>query len=351
MRFKKNILNYLCLLSMSGLLLFFSSCKDNPIIPKKNTPYVFDTARYNWKIDTIPELMRDVWGIDTNTIYFLSSFCLLKYNGANYQRIYFPSGIVGGSFGGVNELNLYIGCGDGYNNYKPLLLKYDGASFYEININDSSKGYNIMRIYSYSENETWIGTDKGRLLMYDGDSVHYYCTDTTYEVFPLLKKSENEFYVFADNSPYVIWHGGDVTVKIFNFSYGSWQLMYLHVYKFQGNEDVITVHRFNDEIFGLNTSGLYKFSSNEFVKILNINQFFPVFNIAGYSDKDFLIDGVVENDASFCLLNWNGNKWSKEKKLVGTGGFNSIRKIQDKYIAIFDEDVLGHPNVVYGIKK
>lgn len=317
-------------------------------MPKKSTPYVFDTARYNWKIDTLPVYLMDVWGNDTNTIYFLSSFCLLKYNGANYQRIYFPSGLVAGSFDGIDEQNIYVACSG---NYKSVLLKYDGFLFNEISIEDSSKNYHFWPVYAYSINEIWVGTSEGRLIMYDGDSVHYYCTDTTYEVIPLLKKSENEFYVFADNGLYVMRHGGgDLTVKIFNFNHGDWQVIYSHVYKYQGNEDEITVHRFNNEILGLNTSGLYRFSSNEFVKILNINQFMPIFHIAGYSEQDFLIDGVID-DQSFWLLNWNGTKWSKEKYLIGIGGFNSIRKIQDKYIVILDHDVLWYPNIIYGTRK
>lgn len=314
------------------LFVLLSSCEDNPVI-HKDTPYQFDSARYDWKVDTLPDYVLDIWGIDSSAIYFLSINHLLKLEGGNYQVIFFGAGFAPESFGGVNGQNLLIGGKDDNFDYRPRLLKYDGSSFNQIPIADSSKQYYVSWVYAYNENEIWLGTNKGRLLMYDGNNIKYFLYDTNYQIRPLLKTSSNDFYVYADNWYHWFEHGGDLMYKVFNFSREKWNLLYSEL----NPSNTLVPYRINNELISCGKDGIYRFGSIDFSKIIDISVLFQGVWFDGSSEEDLLFFGVTSNPYRISPFHWNGTKWSREISFYESPSTMMIRKIQNKYIALFGQ--------------
>lgn len=322
------------------LILTFSSCSENPVTPKKNIGYQFDSARFNWRVDTVPDFCTDIWGIDTSSIYFLTPLHMLKYDGKNYQPLYYGvPNLSSGSFGGINENNLYIGCQYVYGNYGlPGLLKYNGISFEVIHI-DSLLNNGIQWIYAYNLNETWMGTNKGWLLKYDGINIQYFLYDTNYYVVPRLKILSGELLVLA----YSYTKTSNV-YQILKFNNGIW-----HVLFSIDNPEFFGPFKIENELIASKEDGFYKFEGNNFTKIVNTPNYFTIF-FDGSSETDILCFGEIYGTIPRTQFHWNGNKWSKE---ITYDYFDPmwIRKIQNKYVAVWDIQLLNRRLILYGTPK
>lgn len=67
-------------LFMVCLLLFLNSCNnEKPLTPPIDTEYQFDSARYEWKTDTLPyQYAGEIFGFDSSHIYIIDNHSLIR---------------------------------------------------------------------------------------------------------------------------------------------------------------------------------------------------------------------------------------------------------------------------------
>ena len=100
----------------------FYGCDNEPIIPPEENTTGFDSARYDFEIDTFYQTLRDIGSADTN-LFVLSLNSLMTFDGINYINHPIPDPSFGPTFlGVVNKDLVYIGGGSSIPNPKTITL-------------------------------------------------------------------------------------------------------------------------------------------------------------------------------------------------------------------------------------
>jgi len=338
-------------------MLFLSSCKDNPVIPKKtNTINIFDTARFNWHVDVLVlgGIGYQDYTPDSSNLYILGSTTFLHYHDKIYETHYFnlPNGFNADAIGGLDNSNIFFG-GTIYNGLqgeyaKLKFLKWNGASIQEISINDSSIIPDYFNsIYVRNLNDIWIGLYRGRIINYNGSTFTYYSIDSNYS-FRTIFEQDNDLYCVADYNPVY-----PDTLSIFKFETNSWSKVYSC---YNVSRIKFTLSFIGEHLFGTMTQSigqtLYSFNGTTFIKVMDINQFtksqYETFG--GPNLNDVLMHGWAPDngDTTFDILNWNGNKWSREVKNF-YGILYYVKGFGNKYFCVSVSDLTSY--VLIGTRK
>jgi hypothetical protein len=335
-----NMINKINILFLIILSLSLLSCKDNPQIPPQK--YSFDTARYNWKIDTLPIFMKDVYAVDSNNVFFLSDFEMYHYHNNIYNNVIFTgTNMQGFVIDGTDENNIWIAGNDitNLNFERPKLIKWNGAAIENIIIPDTTnEQYHITSMRVKSLNEIWLGSDSGKIIRYDGfNNFKIFSIDSNYYVYRILKNEMNEIYCATIRDSFDIGYTwGMHYEKIYKSESDSLILVWSKTYS---NVLGITVDRLGEKIIGSDGNYIYSFINNDFIPSIKINNFDIIYIIDGNSFENLLV--AANNFNSYgcysCLYHWDGKNWSFEIKSIFDGNQNMISKVSfknGKYICV-----------------
>jgi hypothetical protein len=301
----------LCIAIILTIFSFvLSSCESDPLIPPVETGG-FDSARYDYTVDTLNQFIRDIGGVDTNRIYLLTDNSLMIFDGTQYTTHLIPDPTFSPGFLGIVGTNqIYIGGGN--NSPQPQsqrLLKWDGVSFSEIDIPNGPQ-QNISIVYAFSENEIWLCGHESGVTKYDGNSFNHYGLDSDYVIRPVFKVN-GQVYCYG--------------YKMFGSA--TYSENYHNIYKFENNnwtrvfqDTTLTGEAYdvpipfwdilNDNLIARLSGNLYQFNGSEYYSVHSTNELSYFYRVGGSS-----VDNILSFAGSYPdegIYHWNGNKWSVE---------------------------------------
>lgn len=327
---------YFLFIVLSSVFIF--SCgEDNPVsTPPPDVPYQYDSARFDWKVDTLQGYFspQRLSCIDTNDIYFLDLYrTLVHYDGENFETQFLPFSVLGLSIKAYED-KVYIG---GYylstSKYgKPALLVKEGNMFSVVEIPDSNQVYSINSIERTANDEVWLGSDNGKLLKYKAGSFQFFQFDTIYYVDVFKDQNGNIFSINTRELYDSIGNNGRKYLEINKYENGSFRRLYYKYFEQIDNYTLMT-NIINGEIYAKNFFNILKFEGSEFSNIIDIPGFASSFGFSGNSSTDILIKGYfLPNPHYSNLFHWNGKKWSNELQFYSNVFFELSAKVRDNYI-------------------
>ncbi len=312
----------------------FISCGDDTITVIEEE---FDPPRFNWRSIELPNTgYADIWAFDTTNIYLLNHNyqSIYKINNGNISTYYIgPYGF--NQMQGISNNEIYIfGTEFGIT---PSIIKWDGGGFtyYPTNITmPGSSGINNKHFLRNS-NEIWICTKRGiakfngvnydyftyddstmtpdGIFLSESNTIQYICTkvessgETTQALYELRDKYFIKIFEYAEN-PNIIRstmylkeiRGNKFGIKVNQPEGGSWSMCYNDF----DNSTFSPRFCFSDELqyfaSGVRSNNPIGYNLNNYMMLV----------VSG--------TGIFYNYRTG-IIHWNGNKFSKELGVGGTG--------------------------------
>jgi len=330
------------------LMISINSCsEDNPIVPSVDSTYHYDSARYDWKIDTIKGYFspQRLSCVDTNNIYFLDLYrALIHYDGEKLKAQTLPFSVLGLSIKAYED-KVYIG-GSYLSSSKydqPALLIKEGDNFQELQLPDSNQKYAIISIERMSNNVIWLGTWNGKLIKYESGSFQYFQFDSIFNVDVFKDNNNNVFTINRKELYDSIGTNGRKYLEINKYENGTFRRLYYKCFE-QIDNYTLTTSIINGQIYARNSFNILKFNGNDFVKIIDFPPIGPSSKFSGSSESDISIEGIIRPYHGITnLFHWNGIKWSNEFGIDAISPNVISEKIKDKYVYVGTYD----PNETY----
>jgi hypothetical protein len=272
-----------------------------------------------WQIDTINGIFcTDGWYIDSNKILINGGYCLIEYIDNVPIPYYFP-----GSFGaycltGTDVNNVFIGGThlEQNNTYRACLKKWTGTSCEDYFLSDTAdKSTSFLNIFRRSNGELWLSSDKSKVYMFDGSSFHDYSFNSYYSIrSPFLKDEFDNLYF-----PGIVYYGStgvdSALAEMHKYNGIGWDRIYRKM--LYGGGIYFFFQNVGNEIFGVGDNILYKFNGTDFVSVLTVGNIFLMLNgeVSATSLNCLMCKGYDFSSRRDCILNWNGERWSKELTL------------------------------------
>ncbi|MBK8983596.1 MAG: hypothetical protein IPM38_15105 [Ignavibacteria bacterium] len=337
----------------AALLLTWRCSDDNPVTtPPPEPPYEYDSARFDWKVDTLygQGFYYGLWAADTNEIFIPNIFTNVLVhikNGIKTYSYYTKERPVGAIFG--DELNKGYRAGailiDSL--YQPLIQKWDGNSFVDI-----SNPLNLDRNFFYwtgfikNSTEMWFGLTDGNLIKFDGSTFTVYpLYDSRIKSLKFFYDESNKFKLLAsihhldiDQTEFLIYEfTGSQWVKVFNDKESPRPLRYVVLNKYVSANNRITIFELIDSLLAPK---------------INIVPNATQFSMDGFSFDNILVPGQgVIGDCYTTLFHWNGSKWSVELCGYWVDPLTDVFMINENYYYAITHDPREITFVMRGIKK
>ena len=310
------------------MFLILSSCnKENPVEPPPPPPsgYQFDSARYDWQIDTLIGYGYSPNGyfvLDSSDYYMVTDNSqFIHHDKYGFHFYTLPPLMIPAHVYGKNKNEIFVGGNQlfiGSNNTLLRLVLWNGSTLKDIPIPDTLFNYDqfISSIYKTNDNMIWLATNLGKIIKYDGTNFTYYYFSNSYHFGAGVigfYEQENQFYALAIKLDSYGWYD---SVFIFRYTNNFWEMDYE-----RGYPEPHTYNNFFEQINGylitLEKDGLYKFSGFSFIKIQNLDEKmfgkYGIFNtFTGGSENNLIIEAPFGDFGNTGLYHWNGIKWSKE---------------------------------------
>jgi hypothetical protein len=343
------------------LLLLIIGCDEDPITPPLAGDYDFDSARFNWSVDTVNDWGFDLFSVyspDTSEIFAANNngdYLLHIHNGI--QTRYYFSDFSPHYVGGTSSNEVYIGGGK-FNGsiYLPHLKKWTGGGFIDIDIPtkypfEEVIGNGIIN----SGSDMWFCTQL-KLIKYDGSQfTEYIFTDTSRIPFGFFLKNgtvptivsnylEPNTDTVLGNSIYELQ--GDTVIEIFQ---KSW---------YQNPIEYIPLRVMKENIYGTRYDHVYNFVLPDLIPSVTPPEgYFFASGITGNSINDFIIimnggDPPTPFGPFVWFYHWDGIKFSKEKAEIPSSVYLSFlqdlyRMNDDYFIALFQRESGTHNSYFY----
>jgi hypothetical protein len=354
----KNIKNILIPILLLPVLYY--ACKNDPVTPIEKP---LDTARYNWRTDFIPGVIRGIWASDTNNIFFLdiANLDLIKYDGRQYVRYHYSSpttiDFAGWCINGVSNSEVYIGGDDNRINEptfgKPQIKRWNGASFETINVPDTFGYYSyISALYTQIPDVIWLGTDKGRVLKYQNGLIEETYIDTSQHIIRFMTdETENLYFLgYRDScNSNITWCR--VFISIFRYDNSGWQRVFYREY--EDPQTPIIPQDLGNEIYACDYNAFYKFTGYDYQKTIDIYGFRAgTSEWAGSNSFNIMCLGQIQNQPSRCgrIFHWDGKTWSNENVELFYCE-HIIFNCQKQYICSASNSGWGETYIYYGKPK
>jgi hypothetical protein len=353
----KRICSLRVIIPFAVLLLSVSlySCSENPVVPPVEEPYQFDSARYEWRSDTLDVLTGPLKVFSESNIYFLNiipSRALVKYDGTNYNLLSYLD-ISASCLEGFDENELYIGGADlTQQNYgKPRLKKWSGSAFSDIEVpNPENRDFAIANFFLENPNELWMCSAKGDVLKYDivNNSFESQRVDTNEIYLSFANDEFGNYYCYG--FIYYVNKGYNI-LKIYKKE-KNWN--WVNVFSEQYFGEPLVPFSFHDNFLAIKFSEnpaernrIYKFINNNFSEFMDIREFrlgtLPVMGGSSYSD--FVMAGL--DFSTTTIYHFNGNNFSREFSTFNYS-LRSINKIDTSYLLIFVHPIYNQSILFFG---
>lgn len=330
----KKILNIAAFFTVIIVAVNFISCGDETVTVVEEE---FDPPRFNWRSFELNNTgYADIWALDTNNIFLLNHYYQCFYRINNGVISTYNIGPYGfNQMQGISNNEIYIfGSANGIT---PSIIKWDGAGFtsYPTKITmPGSSGINNKHFLRNS-NEIWICTKMG-IAKFDGEDYEYFDYDdstmTPVGIFLSERNAIQYICTKIDNtgeftqSLYELQ--GNIFIKLFEYTHNP-NIIRSTIYlkEIRGNKFGIKIN----QPLGANWSMCYNdFNNNAFSQRFCFSDEIQYFasdvrsnNPVGYNINNYMMlavsgTGIFYNYRTG-IIHWNGNKFSKELGVGGTG--------------------------------
>jgi hypothetical protein len=325
MVYKKSIFSVPILFIILFVVLFISSCNNNPVSPTQDIG--FDSARYITIKYHIPFGPWYSYLADSTTIFVGEYGTLMLIKDSTQKFLLYGDNFSCNYMSGKDQEIYFVGqnWNDPTNYPKPRMKKWTGSGFQEIPIIDSSNEYySLNTVFLASNNEVWVGGEKGNILKYYNGSFTKYKFDSTFQFSKFFQDELQNLYCMQERDS----SNPEGTYRkeyqyFYKYLSQNWNLVYLYITETHYEIDTyITPCQVRNEIFGIGKDGIYKFDGNSYRKIINSDNFHleNYSSISGSSSTNLLVVGYEGSWSGFVnFYNWNGKKWSKEYTKIGLG--------------------------------
>ena len=346
----KSIPVYLLLIALCSI--FVVSCsEDNPVTPPPAEPYHYDSARFNWKVDTLfgQGFYAGLWAKDTNDIFITNVFTNQLVHIKNGVKTFTQYPLLGSVLG--DEMN------SGYlvtaklidTIYQPFLQKYDGNNFIDIPVPQNlERNFFINAVMIKNPNEMWFGSDgyeDGFIIKFDGTSLtSYILEDSRTKALKFFYDESNKFKLLAsihhldtDKTEFLIYEfTGSQWVKIFS-DLNSMPLRYIILNKY---------------VSAVNGSTIFELVDNSLIPRITLDPLGSNFSMGGYSFNNIIFPSSIRiNNSVSSLFHWNGKKWSLELSRYFTDPLTEVFIINENYYYVVSYDQNGRTYLMRGLKK
>jgi hypothetical protein len=352
----KRICSQRVIIPFAVLLLSISlySCSENPVVPLIEEPYQYDSARYEWRTDTIDALLGHFKVFNESNIFILSVWDMFHYDGMNYNKINYGD-FYANCIEGTDENNLYLGGGDfTQQNYgKPKLKKWNGSSFINIEIpNPENRDFAIANFLMENPNELWICSGRGDIFRYDivKNSFESQRVDTIEINLNFVKDEFGNYYCFGYSFN---TFGEYFTIKVFRKEKNKWNWINVYTEDFLDHNPYNLFPFSNYRLLAMKWDGnvIYKFDNNHFNEFIHIDQFLigALSSINGISINDFIISGF-ETQFYTSVFHSNEKKFSREFEIF-LYKLREIYKISENYLLISVHPIYSQSVLYFGKHK
>ena len=325
----KFISEYLIIVLLA-LMIATSSCnnEENSVIPSDG-PYQFDSARYEWRTDTLySKFMGSLFGFDTSHVFMLGTHSLNIYNGESYSSHFFGD-LYFNVIGGLDNSNIYIG--GSYPNGDYRLMKWDEGTFTDIPVpSDTSQKDGFIAILVMSSTEIWLSAP-GKIFFVDGISFKEYKIDSASSI---TRFTVNNGVLLASGRRYLCPANCDAETYVYKFENSSWTKIFSEIVP--SNDPPFYPSALGNMLFGIMGEGIFDFNNGRFNKVINSPSPYNLgISMTGSNENNFLVFGYTSNydyTTSEYTMNWNGYKWSKE--FNESGGVYEMKMVGDNYYCI-----------------
>ncbi len=130
--------------------------------------------------------------------------------------------------------------------------------------------------------------------------------------------------------------------KIYKF-YSEWT----KVFEVSEEIDKYTYSKFGNNICRRDLHNVFLFNGSDFSNFFSTD-LFPIYRIQGFGSHNLMVNSFTNN--GFSIFNWNGNKWSEEFFVLGTGSV--IYPINENlYYFYYENNSEGYTDVVRAFRK
>ena len=337
-------------------LFLINSCndKENPVT-MPDEEYQFDSARYNWTIDTIEGYFSPISlsCVDTNDIYFLDAYrTLIHFNGKDLITHILPFLVLGTCVKAYTD-EVYIGgsylSSSNYN--LPALLVKEGNNFRQIQLPDSNQTYRIISIEKINDNTLWFGTDNGKLIKYESEVFQYFQFDSIYYVQVFKDNYDNVFTINSIELSDSIGNHGSKYLQIYKLVNNNFICLYSKYFE-QIDDNTLTTSVIEGDIYARNTFGILKFNGSDFGNIIKYPNIGTSLIFSGSGENDILLEGLfLPYNGNSNLFHWDGTKWSNELQFFLSGIFGRSQKIKGRYVFVGPDDPIETYLIIGSLKK
>ena len=334
-------------------LILIDSCSDeeNPVTPPEEA-YQFDSARYNWKVDTLygQGFYAGLWAKDTNEIFIpniYSNYLLYIKDGKKTVTWYQDENRIGGVFG--DELNngfragaILIGT-----LYQPLIQVWSGNNFVDIgNPQILDRNFFYWTAFIKNSSEMWFGLTDGNIVKYNGFEFITYCLfDSRIQGLKFFNDENNNLKLLAsihhldtDKTEFLIYEfTGTQWIKIFSDLNSMRPLKY---------------NILNKYVSAVNEYSIFELVDSSLIPRIALNPIGSNFSMGGYSFNNIIFPSPIriQNRVS-SLFHWNGEKWSLELSGYFTDPLTEVFMINENFYYVVSYDQNARTYLMQGRKK
>ncbi len=323
-------LKTLALANLIILTFLFSSCSDDN--PVKTAPVSeFDSARFNWRAENVYYRgFAGIWAQDTGNIFLLNNYnrSLYKVSGGN-TSIFYAGDYYLNDIKGLSNSEVYL-FGSGLYDNKLTIIKWNGAGFETHVSNVIVNPSNTRFIWgcAVSSNEIWTCSQFG-ICKFDGQKItNYAYGDSAFNPDYLFLSDDNKMrYIGAKQIDTFA-----VEVSLYEFQNTGFIRTYDYVY---GLDQKFLLelggHTLGMELFYPASETSFPICMKYFTgsgftdyfcfndKIRYLYKSVTIAGLAGMDLQNFIL--IAQTDHSIFqtgvgIINWNGNKPSKELMLT-----------------------------------
>mgnify|MGYP001461275464 CR=1 FL=1 len=347
----KSISVYLLLFVLCSI--FIASCsEDNPVIPTTAEPYQYDSARFNWKVDTLlgDGYLAGLWAPDTNEVFvpnIFENYYVHILNGIKTKIMYPKENRFGGIYGDENNIGYRLGAILIDTIYQPLLQIWNGSSFVDFPTpKNLDRNFFYWTAFVKNSADIWIGLTDGNIVKFDGSKfIVYPLFDTRIKSLKFFYDKNNKFKLLAsihhldiDRTEFLIYEfTGSQWVKIFSDLNSMRPLKYVILNKYVSANNRVTIFDLVD---------------SQLVPRINIVPNATQFSMDGFSFDNIIVPGQgIIDDCYTTLFHWNGRKWSLELCGYWVDPSTDVFMINENYYYVVSYDQNGRTFIMQGIKK
>lgn len=335
------------------LSLSLNSCSnDNPVnSPPPDQPYDYDSARFDWNVDTLygQGYYAGLWPKDTNDVFVTNVFTNRLYRIRDHLATFtqYPQNIRLGVATGDESNNGFIVALEQVGSlWQPYFAKFEGNGFVNIpNPQNLKRNCFGNAVFVKNQNEIWIGAN-GFIVNFDGISlITYPLEDSTTKALEFFYDESNQFKLLAsihhlgiDRTEFIIYQfTGNKWVKVFNDLESPRPLRYNILDKY---------------VSAVNGTTIFELVDSSLIPRITLDPLGSNFSMGGYSFNNVIFPSSIRiNNRVSSLFHWNGKKWSLELSGYHTDPLTDVFMINEDYYCVISYDQNGITYLMQGRKN